>query len=184
MRQRTPVANVVKGDLDIYTRPPSSSWVGGLCQHFHELPVKFEPDYYLEKVSKPATGIQTRSGSLQQSRSEVTIYQPSRDADAWWKNRKSVRPIPVRVFQLVWVDVQFATRILRFESYHQRMRKRPGLTAKILNVPDADSRLFRHLPGNRFLQRFSRFHESSEDAIHARRQEMRTGQQQFSASTD
>ena len=59
---------------------------------------------------------------------------------------------PAGLQNLLAVHPDLALGVAGGEADHQRIRKRPGLAAKIADILDLDAGLFPHLPGHRFFQ--------------------------------
>ena len=77
-----------------------------------------------------------------------------------------------------------AAGVVGDEGDHQRMRKRPGLAGEIARIGDAHARFLQHLAREALLQRFARFDETGERAVHAGRKTRRAREQDFVSAPD
>ena len=73
------------------------------------------------------------------------------------------KPSPAGEFFTLQMNV--AGNIVGMESYHQSARVGPGLTAKITEVVDGDTRFLHHLAMDGFFKRFACFDKSGNQTI-------------------
>src|SRR5512139_3491956 len=63
------------------------------------------------------------------------VDEPAGDADRRWNGGQLVRAEPTGVGDFGRIDADLSGRMLCGESHHERIRKRPGLTAEVADVP-------------------------------------------------
>src|SRR3989304_10354239 len=91
------------------------------------------------------------------------VDQFTGNADLARDGRKIVHAEPSRIFNLRVVARDLTPCIRGREPDHQRMGKRPRLTAEIFDVFDRNAHFFFHLSHDRLFERLAGLHKPSEN---------------------
>ena len=96
--------------------------------------------------------------------------------------RRVVRREPLRLDDLLTVDLDLPREVLRAEADHHLVREGPRLAAAELDVAHREADLLHHLPAHRVLERLPRLHEAGQAGEHPRREVGVAGQQRGPSS--